>query len=103
MQYIWQQPNWTSWQIALSNFLTVDSLCHEEERCINPAKHGLDFLDADMVLENPLRLEVDSMRNGECRKQAFAYVFEVLTVLTVAYMLGKVQRIINFRLAKEGN
>lgn len=43
MQYIWQQPNWTSWQIALSNFLTVDSLCHEEKRCINLAKHGLDF------------------------------------------------------------
>ena len=74
---------------------------HEEKRCINLEKHGLDFLDADMVLENPLRLEVDSMRNGECRKQAFAYVFEVLTVLTVAYMPGKVQRIISFRPANK--
>ncbi len=74
---------------------------HEEKRCINLEKHGLDFLDADMLLENPLRLEVDSMRNGECRKQAFAYVFEVLTVLTVAYMPGKVQRIISFRPANK--
>jgi len=74
---------------------------HEEKRRINLKKHGLDFLDADMVLENPLRLEVDSMRNGECRKQAFAYVFEVLTVLTVAYIPGKVQRIISFRPANK--
>ena len=74
---------------------------HEEKRCINLEKHGLDFLDADMVLENPLRLEVDSIRNGECRKQVFAYVFEVLTVLTVAYIPGKVQRIISFRPANK--
>jgi uncharacterized DUF497 family protein len=74
---------------------------HEDKRRTNLEKHGLDFLDADMVLENPLRLEVDSMRNGECRKHAFAYVFEVLTVLTVAYIPNEVQRIISFRPANK--
>jgi uncharacterized DUF497 family protein len=75
---------------------------HEAKRRSNLEKHKLDFLDADMVLENPLRFEIDSIRHGEHRKQAFAYVFEVLTVLTVAYLPDhQVQRIISFRPANK--
>lgn len=73
---------------------------HEAKRQTNLAKHGLDFMDADLVLANPLRLEVESVRNGECRRQAFAYVFEALTVLTVVYLPGRPSRIISFRPAR---
>ena len=75
---------------------------HEAKRLANLEKHKLDFLDADMVLENPLRFEIDSIRNGEHRKQAFAYVFEVLSVLTIADVPDhQVQRIISFRPANK--
>ncbi len=73
---------------------------HEAKRQANLAKHGLDFVDADMVLANPLRLEVESLRNGERRRQTFAYVFEALTVLTVVYLPGRPARIIRFRPAR---
>ncbi|WP_410343133.1 BrnT family toxin [Thioalkalivibrio sp.] len=69
----------------------------EAKRQQNLSKHGLDFLDADLVLESPYRLEVDSERSGERRRQAFAYVSEVLTVLTVVYLPGDTLRIISFR------
>ena len=72
----------------------------EAKRQSNLKKHGLDFLDADVVLESELRLEVESIRRGEHRRQAFAYVFEVLAVLTVVYLPGEKQRIISFRPAR---
>lgn len=55
---------------------------------------------AGLVLESPYRMEIDTERNGEHRKQAFAYVFDILTVLTVVYQPGEVSRIISFRPAK---
>lgn len=72
----------------------------EAKRRSNLEKHSLDFLDADLVLESEFRLEVESIRHGEHRRQAFAYVFEVLTVLTVVYLPGEQQRIISFRPAR---
>lgn len=36
-----------------------------------------------MVLESPYRLDVESVRATEVRTQSFAYVFDVLAVLTV--------------------
>jgi uncharacterized DUF497 family protein len=72
----------------------------EAKRQKNLHKHGLDFSDADLVLESELRLEVQSIRHGEHRRQAFAYVFEVLTVLTVVYLPSEPPRIISFRPAR---
>lgn len=73
----------------------------ETKRAANLAKHGLDFDDADMVLENPYVLIVDSPRRGEVRKQAFAYVFEALMVLTVVFVPGADScRIVSLRPAK---
>ncbi len=69
----------------------------EGKRQQNLSKHGLDFLDADLVLESPYRLEIDSERSGERRRQVFAYVFEVLMVLAVVYLPGDTLRIISFR------
>lgn len=71
----------------------------DAKRLSNLGKHGLDFADADLVLANPLRMEVESTRRGELRRQAFAYVFEMLMVLTVAYVPGATPRIISFRRA----
>jgi uncharacterized protein len=55
----------------------------DTKRLINLEKHQLDFADAGLVLSNRFRLEFEVVPNGEVRRQAFAYVAEVLTVLTV--------------------
>ncbi|MDN5870729.1 MAG: BrnT family toxin [Nitrococcus sp.] len=72
----------------------------EAKRERNLDKHGLDFADAHWVLESPYRLDVPVARAGEARIQSFAYVFEVLTVLSLAYVARDEQiRIISFRKA----
>lgn len=68
----------------------------------NLQKHGLDFLDAVMVLESPYRLDVEAVRRGEVRVQSFAYVFDVLAVLTVVHLTrDESTRIISFRPASD--
>ncbi len=69
----------------------------ETKRRANIVKHGLDFIDAGLVLESKYKFEIDSPRGDEKRKQVFAYVFDVLAVLTVVYLPGDVQHIISFR------
>lgn len=73
----------------------------EAKRESNLEKHGLDFVDADLVLESEYALIMDSPRHGELRQQAFAYVFEVLAVLSVAFVPGEERcRIVSFRPAR---
>ena len=73
-----------------------------EKRQNNMAKHGLDFIDAVAVLDSPYRLDVQSVRNQELRSQSFAYVFDVLAVLSVVHISRENQmRIISFRPASE--
>ena len=69
----------------------------DSKRKANIVKHGLDFLDADLVLESEYRYEIDSPRGREVRKQVFAYVFNELAVLTLVYQPGEVPHIISFR------
>lgn len=72
----------------------------ELKRQANLEKHGLDFLRAGLVLESPYRMEIATRRQGENRIQAFAYVFNVLAVLTVVITKdAKPTRIISFRKA----
>jgi uncharacterized protein len=79
-----------------------DVVWDEAKRSANLAKHGLDFLDAAWVLDSPYRLDVDSLRAGEWRTQSFAYVFEVLAVLTVVHASRDgALRLISFRPASE--
>jgi uncharacterized protein len=74
----------------------------EAKRMSNLDKHGLDFMNSVMVLDSPYRLDVDSMRGIELRTQSFAYVFEVLTVLTVVYVEREdALRIVSFRAASD--
>ena len=77
-------------------------LWDREKRQANLAKHGLDFLDCPMVLDSPYRLDVQATRNREVRTQSFAYVFDVLTVLTVVHVWREsTMRIISFRPASQ--
>jgi uncharacterized DUF497 family protein len=59
-------------------------------------------MDAVAVLDSLYRLDVQSVRNRELRTQSFAYVFDVLAVLTVVHVLREnAIRIISFRPASE--
>ena len=70
----------------------------EAKRLASLKKHGIDFLDADLVMESELVWIVDSSRNSEPRYQALAYVFDVLMVLSVAFVERDTHcRIISFR------
>ena len=70
---------------------------HESKREANLEKHKLDFNDADLVIESPYRLDIETERNGESRQQSFANVFDCLMVLTVVYLPSEVPHIISFR------
>ncbi len=83
--------------VTTLNVVNTSYTWDESKRQANLAKHKLDFLSAGLVLESPYRLDVESARRGERRRQAFAYVFDVLTVLTVVYLPGTAPRIISFR------
>lgn len=75
---------------------------NEAKRQANIDKHGLDFVDAVMVLESPYRLDAESVRGGERRTQSFAYVFDVLTALTVVHVSrADTLRIVSFRPASD--
>lgn len=74
----------------------------EAKRQANLRKHGLDFADADVVLESRYRLDVAVMRNGEIRVQSFSYVLNRLEVLTVVHLdRAGTQRVISYRPASE--
>ena len=82
--------------------MSTHILWDEVKRQANLDKHGLDFLDAVMVLESPYRLDIESVRSSEQRTQSFAYVFDVLAVLTVVHVAREdVIRIVSFRPASE--
>jgi len=82
--------------------MNVHILWDEAKRQANLDKHGLDFVDAVLVLESPYRLDVESVRGSEQRIQSFAYVFDVLAVLTVVHTAREdALRIVSFRPASE--
>lgn len=82
--------------------MSAHILWDEAKRQANLDKHGLDFVDSVMVLESPYRLDVESVRSGEQRIQSFAYVFDVLAVLTVVHTAREdALRIVSFRPASE--
>ena len=82
--------------VRLITVYTITTIWNETKRAFNLEKHGLDFVDAGLVLSNRYRLEFETVRNGEVRRQTFAYVSEVLAVLTVIWLLGEKRRIISF-------
>jgi uncharacterized DUF497 family protein len=73
----------------------------EVKRDANLEKHRLDFMDVDLVIDSPYRMDIETVRNGEHRQQFFAYVFDQLMVLTVVYLPDETPHIISFRRAKQ--
>ncbi len=82
--------------------MSTHLLWDDAKREANLDKHGLDFADQPMVLESPYRLDARSVRGGEPRMQSFAYVCDVLTVLTVVHTTREnAWRNVSFRPASE--
>lgn len=72
----------------------------ERKRLFNIEKHGLDFLDAGVVFENP-HVTAPSSHTGEKRFLAIGLFMERF-VAVVYTMRGEVIRIISFRRARHG-
>ncbi len=66
--------------------MTKRLIWDEAKRAANLAKHGLDFADADEMLESQCRLDIAEMRDNELRTQSFSYVMNCLRVLTVVHI-----------------
>jgi uncharacterized DUF497 family protein len=82
----------------MNNKLTWD----ETKRQANLQKHGLDFADANEVLESRYRFDLDIVRNGELRTQSISYALGFLAVLTVVHTERDLStRIISFRNASK--
>jgi uncharacterized DUF497 family protein len=65
-------------------------------------KHGLDFADAQMVLDAKPRLDVENYVKGEHRKVSFAYATREFAVLCLVYTKRlNAFRIISFRKAHQ--
>jgi uncharacterized DUF497 family protein len=75
----------------------------ESQRQANLQKHGLDFADANEVLESRYRLDIEVVRDNEFRIQAISYALGFLAVLTVIHtQRDRATRIISFRPASTG-
>jgi uncharacterized DUF497 family protein len=73
---------------------------NEAKRITNLAKHGLDFLDANLVLGSGIRIDIDVVRAGEARVMSVAYVVEALAVLVLIHVRrDDGPRIVSFRRA----
>ena len=72
----------------------------DTKRRANLAKHGLDFTDADEVIDSDYRMDSLVLRNGELRTQSISYAFGFLAVLTAVHVGDQnATRIISFRRA----
>jgi uncharacterized DUF497 family protein len=70
----------------------------EAKRRANLKKHGLDFADADLVYDNPEKVTISTLRNGEERSMDTAIVAMLDAVLSLVYIeRGADIRIISFR------
>ncbi len=70
----------------------------EAKRQSNLRKHGLDFADADEVLESRYRLDISAVRGGEMRMLSISYALGFLAVLTVVHTeRDGATRVISFR------
>jgi uncharacterized DUF497 family protein len=82
----------------MKNKLTWD----ETKRQTNLQKHGLDFADANEVLQSSYRWDIDIVRSGEIQTQSISYVMGLLAVLAVVHTNREdATRIISFRVASE--
>ena len=72
----------------------------EAKRQANLEKHGFDFADAYLVYDNPEKVTVTFVRNGESRKLDTAIVEVLGAILALVYVdRGEDARVISFRYA----
>lgn len=72
----------------------------ENKRQYNLEKHGIDFMDAIEIFDDPDRIEFESIRKGEVRVQTIGMVYDI--VLFLVYILrGRKKRIISVRRASK--
>ncbi|MBI2339539.1 MAG: BrnT family toxin [Deltaproteobacteria bacterium] len=72
----------------------------EAKRLGNAAKHGVDFLDADLVFESPFKVSVDVTRDSEKEKRYADFAEVKGVVLKLVYTLrGDKIRCISLRVA----
>lgn len=72
----------------------------ENKRVFNLEKHGIDFIDAILIFDDPNRIELESSRKGELRCQTIGVVYDVILFL-VYTVRGKNRRIISVRRASK--
>ncbi|OGT41057.1 MAG: hypothetical protein A3F42_03835 [Gammaproteobacteria bacterium RIFCSPHIGHO2_12_FULL_37_34] len=72
----------------------------ENKRKFNLEKHGIDFIDAIAIFDDPDRIEFENSRKGETRFQTIGMVHD--TALFLVYTLrGKKKRMISVRRASK--
>lgn len=72
----------------------------EKKRQTNLEKHGLDFVDAIKIFDDPDRIELESVRNSEKRYQTIGSAHDV-TILLVYTCRSEKKRIISARKASK--
>ena len=78
----------------------MDFEWNENKREYNLEKHGIDFIDAVEIFDDPDRIEAESIRERERRCQTIGLVNDV--VLFVVYThRSKIKRIISARRASK--
>lgn len=96
-----------NFRVCLANLIFASTIImkyqliwDELKRQRNLAKHGLDFRQADVVLDSQYRLDLHEVRGGELRILSISYALGLLTVLTVVHtQRGDATRVISFRRA----
>lgn len=72
----------------------------ETKRATNIEKHGIDFVDAIEIFNDPNRIELEVVRNNETRYQTIGCIKHIV-FLVVYTTRKKVKRIISARRASQ--
>ena len=72
----------------------------ENKRKYNLEKHGIDFIDAIAIFDDPDRIEFENIRKGETRIQTIGMVHDIILFL-VHTSRGRKKRIISVRRASK--
>ena len=70
----------------------------ENKRSINLQKHGIDFIDAVLVFDDPNRIELETIRNNEHRFITIGIVSGVIILVVYTHRKEK-KRLISARCA----